>query len=85
MKDNFTFRRFLQGSSRWSEGENKESKSRRQGGSYRNLIWFVWLWESSRGHARKKVGFHKIMQTTVNDSSLSKRDYVEFIIKVESS
>jgi len=33
--------------------------------SYQCLICFVWLWEWSRGHACKKVGFHKIMQTTV--------------------
>ena len=34
--------------------------------SYHSLIWFVWLWECSRGHSHKKVGFHKIMQMTVS-------------------
>jgi hypothetical protein len=29
------------------------------------LISFVWLWETSRELAQKKVEFHKIMQTAV--------------------
>ena len=31
------------------------------------LISFVWLWETSRELAQKKVEFHKIMQTAVSE------------------
>jgi hypothetical protein len=33
--------------------------------SYQSFITFVWLWECARDHARKKVGFQRIMQSTV--------------------
>jgi len=46
------------------------------------LIYFVWLWECSRGHVRKKIKFHKIMQTTVGQKAFwsTSRDALFFAI-----